>query len=85
MAVRELEVEAGVDHSECLRSLMAIRDALDVLNVNGNFKSSLRFHRVSQSLRILKDRCARMEMIFESRSRSSRYKINNESADWTSK
>jgi DNA-binding HxlR family transcriptional regulator len=32
MAVRELEVEAGVDHSECLRSLMAIRDALDVLN-----------------------------------------------------
>lgn len=32
MAVRELEVEAGVDHSECLKSLMAIRDALDVLN-----------------------------------------------------
>ena len=29
MAVRELGVEAGV---ECLRSLMAIRDALDVLN-----------------------------------------------------
>lgn len=32
MRTRELEVEAPVDHSECLKSLMAIRDALDVLN-----------------------------------------------------
>jgi len=32
MAGRELEIEAGVNHSECLNSLMAVRDALDVLN-----------------------------------------------------
>jgi DNA-binding HxlR family transcriptional regulator len=32
MAPREVIVEESVDHSECIKSLMAIRDALDVLN-----------------------------------------------------
>ena len=32
MASREAIVEESVDHSECIKSLMAIRDALDVLN-----------------------------------------------------
>lgn len=38
MAVRELEVETSVDHSECLKSLMPIRDALDVLNGKWKFQ-----------------------------------------------
>ena len=32
MTPREVLVEESIDHSECLKSLMAIRDALDVLN-----------------------------------------------------
>ncbi|HTF21642.1 MAG TPA: helix-turn-helix domain-containing protein [Chryseolinea sp.] len=32
MAPREAIAEESVDHSECIKSLMAIRDALDVLN-----------------------------------------------------
>jgi DNA-binding HxlR family transcriptional regulator len=32
MAPREVIAEESVDHSECIKSLMAIRDAIDVLN-----------------------------------------------------
>lgn len=32
MAPKEVILQESVDHTECLKSLMAIRDALDVLN-----------------------------------------------------